>query len=322
MRVRNPCHHHERLRTESPIAPDGAMATPSAAITPYCKAGCVDPDPSPSSPGVHLGFAVSPLDCLSGDYADNDQDGLGDYCEERLAAAFAPVLRYHHSDDLRRQPYWAVRHLDADTVRIAYALSYYLDLGVVSAAYSECVAASIFGLLAECGGHSGDSETIAFDVYFVPSTQHWVLGRARYSYHGKFNLYQRPSGAAYPTQLTYVQRAGATPIAWVARGKHANYRNQAECDAGNGGGDVINWAFSFDDCTANNSFVTLEAWGSRNLGSNLVRLVDCVASNDPYMQSPVRPPECYWSNDRFYGWQLDRSTSAEGYGTILRNLGF
>lgn len=87
----------------------------------------------------------------------------------------------------------------------------------------------------------------------MPRLKHWLLDEARYSFHGGYSTYRRGSNA-YPTQLTYPQHPGAHPTAWVAYGKHANYRNQSECDAGNGGGDVVNWVFSFDTCEGNSAF--------------------------------------------------------------------
>lgn len=292
-------------------------------VEPMCKAGCVDPDPNPAAPGLHLGFAVVPSECFYGEQTDRDQDGMGDYCEERLAEAFAPLLRHYETDDVRRQSYWAARMLDNNRARIAYAIGYYVDLGVAPSTIG-CEVVSIGEIFADCDGHGGDSEMIALDVRWDPATQHWLLDEARYSFHGGYSTYRRGSNA-YPTQLTYPQHPAAHPTAWVAYGKHANYRNQSECDAGNGGGDIVNWVFSFDSCEGNNAFFRFDAYGNHNLGSDDHRLLNCIETTDPvYLSLNPRPaPECFWSAQHFFGWQLyPWGQPPASYGDQLRDLGF
>lgn len=292
-------------------------------IQPLCQAGCVDPDPSPQSPGVHLGFAVTPPECFGGQQDDLDADGMGDYCEKVMAEAFAPRMRFAPSDDVRRQSYWAARPLGGDKVRIFYAVGYYVDLGVPED-YTACVLVTAGQVIADCDGHSGDSEAIILDIYWMGGTvKHWVLDKAQYSYHGRYNVYSRGLNK-YPKQLTYGRKLGADPVAYVAKWKHSNYKSDAECDAGNGGGDIVNLVFDFDDCPGNTSTFLLDAFGSRNLGSDDVRLLDCVTSEDPMHEAPPRAPECFWSASNFYGWQLDQVSGEDptGYGALLRQQGF
>lgn len=265
---------------------------------------------------------MTPWDCGGGEYTDVDQDGLGDYCEVVIAEAFAPKMKFAPSDDVRRQSYWAARPLGDGRIRIFYALAYYVDLGV-SEGYTGCKFASFGELLADCDGHPGDSEAIVLDVWFNGASDHWLLDGAKLSYHGNYNVYSRGSNY-YPTALSYNRRLGADPNVYVAKWKHSNYRNDSDCDAGNGGGQVIQWVFQFDDCPGNTSSYIVDAFGNRNLGSNVVRLIDCVMSVDPYYQDPVHPSECFWSAAHFYGWQLDQTTGDDpaGYGGLLRAQGF
>lgn len=62
-------------------------------------------------------------------------------------------------------------------------------------------------------------------------------------------------------------------------------------------------------------------FANRNLGSSTYRLVNKVASTYSFYQNPGRY-EYMWTSPYFYGWQLDHTTHANGYGEILRPLGF
>lgn len=141
-----------------------------------CQLGCVEVDPYPSSPGIFLGSGVTQDVCFDGQ-TDADADGLGDFCEKNLAEAFAPEMIYNNTDDIRRESYWAAKP-NGTKVRVFYALAYYFDLGLTGFDYWECKAVSLWELIGECDGHHGDSEHVVLDLYYVPSTQHWLLDKA------------------------------------------------------------------------------------------------------------------------------------------------
>ncbi|HEU5357879.1 MAG TPA: hypothetical protein VFU45_02075 [Gemmatimonadales bacterium] len=262
-----------------------------AAITPLCATGCTDIDPYPDSAGVFLGSGITPSACTDG--TDADADGLEDFCEDNLALAFAPELKYWDADEIGREPHLAVRPLDAgaDSVRIAYLLSYYLDAG--SAGGFLC---SLFWVRPECEGHNGDSEAIWLDVYYHVTTQHWVLSRAEYSAHDGANVYARGAGE-YPTNLEYPTHPGAYPRSWVSEGKHANYAHRSDCT---GGGP-----WGLDTCADNNASARVSAGAYLNIGSNAHHLStqDCMPSTNPdYEYYGSGRLECYWTNQRFRGW--------------------
>lgn len=78
--------------------------SPRALIGPLCQLGCVETDPNPSAPGVFLGSGVTPMQCFGDMQTDADADGMGDFCEKSLAAAFAPELKYYSADNVGREP--------------------------------------------------------------------------------------------------------------------------------------------------------------------------------------------------------------------------
>lgn len=267
-------------------------------------------DPAPSAPGIFLGSDAPGPGAAGGcfDHAqpDADRDGLSDGCEVALAAAFAPELAYNTSDSLGREERWAaIPWTVADGtqgVRLAYLLSYYIDLGTVG-----CTD----GLVA-CGGHYGDSEAIWLDLAYDPASRHWVLDRAEYSEHADAAVVTRDS-AGYPTALEYPVHAGGYPRAYVARQKHANYATEAMCDAGQ---------FGADECRSN-ATARVRAGGATagpgsNLGSRAVRLEDCVPSVNPVLAGRT---ECYWTVRPFGGWQ-GREPTADPYAPKLAAHGF
>jgi hypothetical protein len=137
-----------------------AAPRPRAGVTgPLCQLGCTEIDSNPNAPGVFLGSGVTPDVCYFGTYTDADQDGLGDFCEKNLAAAFAPELYYTAGDDVRREPRWVARATTEERVMIGYLLSYYRDTGSRS---WQCTANPFYR--PECTGHNGDSETIYLEV--------------------------------------------------------------------------------------------------------------------------------------------------------------
>jgi hypothetical protein len=263
-------------------------------------------DPAPGMPGLYLGSAVSGSGsslCFDVTAAnDRDQDQVTDQCEAKLAAGFAPQLAYFSGDRVGRESRWAAKRqmLASDGssgVRIGYLLSYYFDDGTVGCKWG----------LVWCGGHYGDSEAVWLDLYYNPASQHWVLDRAEYSAHSRNNIYTRGAGP-YPAALHYPGKSGGHPRAFVAYRKHANYANDASCDAGNSG---------LDDCRADR-YQRVSAGSARNIGSRSVRLVDCVRSS--FYTARTRT-ECYWTVKRFRGWQT-RVPDADSYSDKLTAFGF
>jgi hypothetical protein len=286
---------------------------------PRCLPGCTEVDSNPTAPGVFLTSAVTPDMCISG--TDHDGDRLSTRCENDLAAAFAPYMRHHSGDDVTRQGYWAARPWGVDRVRLIYLFGYFFDDGVQGNDMLACRAIEALVQFGECEGHHGDSEHVILDVYYKPQTKHWLIDHFELSHHTGYIKGNRDAVKGYPLGLKYSRKVGADPIIWVAQGKHANYPTQAACDAGNGGGYLVDLVVSFDTCGGNNDFFRAVTGGNRNVGSNTIRRINQVESEVFGYQTPQRE-EFMWSASRFYGWQLDHTTSAEGYGPILRRAGF
>jgi hypothetical protein len=267
-------------------------------------------DPAPSSPGIFLGAAApgpgASGGCFDAAQPDTDRNGLSDGCEVALAAAFAPELAYNSTDSVGREERWAAMPWTVSDgtrgVRLAYLLSYYIDLGTVG-----CT-----GGLVACGGHYGDSEAIWLDVYFNPTSQHWVLDRAEYSEHAGAATFTRDP-AGYPTALEYPVHAGGYPRAYVARQKHANYASEAMCDAGQFGSDQCE-----SDASARVLAGAAAAGPGSNLGSRAVHLEDCVPSVNAKLAGRI---ECYWTTRPFDGWQ-GREPATDPYAPKLAAHGF
>ena len=116
----------------SPEAPTESGAAPVLANGTLCHVGCVETDPFPDSAGVFLGSGVTGDLCVGGGQSDHDGDELSTFCENNLAAAFAPELYHWAYDEVGRESYWAARPIlpwSGDTVEIAYLLGYYRDAG-------------------------------------------------------------------------------------------------------------------------------------------------------------------------------------------------
>ena len=296
--------------TESPTSPPATSDRPSLATDAYCAlypdyCTPVGGDPSPSAPGYYAGAELTADHCSgAGGINDVDQDLLADDCELWLALKFAPEMIYDRADDIRRESYWAAKPIKPGLVRVFYALAYYLDLGTT---FLNC---RIQGL---CTGHHGDSEHVVLDIRYDNATRHWVLSSGKLSAHTSFNTFSS-STAGYPTAVAYPDgRFGGFPRVWVSRQKHANYVSRTSCNNG-GVGDN-------DDCQSNDQSFRPDVIYNRNLGSNVHRLIDVVASTNPFLQNPVRT-ESFWTAANFYGWQQDHTTHATGYGQLLRAQGF
>lgn len=280
----------------SACTPDDHQDTatgPDLVIRPLCKAGCVDPDPYPNAPGVFLGSATTPETCVGGGQTDHDGDGLSTFCENNLAMAFAPELRFWQFDEIGREPYWAARPTspgDGSVVTIAYLIGYYRDAGSNthpgrSSRYRHC-GLRMTGPTGVAGGHRCR--------HYNWDTEHWVLDQARFSQHDSYGTYLRGS-SEYPTQLQYPSHDGAYPRAYVSQGKHANYRSESECNAGG--------AFNTDTCEEVDTSERLFVSGAYNIGSSGTHLLDCVVSRDPsYIYYGSGRQECFWTYSAFRGW--------------------
>jgi hypothetical protein len=294
--------------TDSPEEP--SATGPSASV--LCQTGCLDVDPNPSAPGIFIG-GDSPATCFG--VNDGDNDDLAERCESDLARAFAPQLYYYKFDEMGREPYWvAMKVGGAQRVRIGYLLSYYRDAG------SQAFACSIPGAPDSCAGHNGDSEAIFLEVYYNSTTMHWVLYNAKLSAHGAYPVYGTPSFGEYPI-LTYPGQLGGYPRVWVSQGKHANYANLADCNAGG--------TLHIDTCNGNNTGARVDASAIYNLGSLTAHTAaqDCVTSRNPsYIYYGSGRKECYWTAvTGFRGWIPTTVGGAEAdasYRSILNAQDF
>lgn len=260
-------------------------------IVPMCQQGCVDTDPNPEAPGVFLGSGVTDEICFGTAQTDNDGDGLSTFCEKNLAAAFAPELRYSSVDEMGREPYWAARPgglSGTGIVTIIYMIGYYRDAG------SSAYICTLPFAHSSCFGHNGDSETIILDVYYDSETQHWILNETWYSVHEMYGIHGSGSNP-YPMQLDYPSHPGAYPRSWISEGKHANYQSESACNAGG--------TLNIDTCTHVDTSARLLVSAAYNVGSNAVRLIDCVSSrNTQYIYYGSGRQECFWTTANFRGW--------------------
>ncbi len=268
-------------------------------------------DPYPGAYGVYLGFSVnSCLASMGATGPDTDQDGLTDLCEQTLADAFAPELRYKSSFYMEREPRWAARPTAASDqkpirpaglqaygpgkVIILYLLSYRIDNGDVTYHIEP---------------HYGDSEVIALVVYYKSNTEHWVLDEAHYSAHYDYGFFSKefwtgPGSPQYPENLTYPGHPGTYPRAWVATSKHANYSSQALCNEGG--------TLGFDTCEGADQSLRVQTYlpngASGNIGSYAVRYADCVQKQFLDAAGVWWPGvaggrfECFWTDLGFRGW--------------------
>lgn len=236
-----------------------------------------------------------------------DTDGVVDQCEYELADVFAPRLQFDSRDcNTGREPYWAAKYevspIDGEPViKIFYAISYYKDCGSPN---PSCV-------IPACGDHEGDSEFIIVEGKSNGST--WVLKRATLSAH--FNVDAGGPVDTYDghdmeyTGSVYLGR----PFIWVALDKHANYRSQSVCDAGQ---------WYYDTCDRPGSRPIIEVLSSANLGRDQDLIIDEVGSR------AGRPGiERYWGPNSYFflGWYdryAARSSDTTAYGRLLRFFGF
>ena len=282
-----------------------------------CELGCIPPDegdedaPPPGHPGIFLGPGVTDKTCFVPPLNDIDQDGLHDFCEKNLAAAFAPQLALTKgSDNLGREPKFAIERIPGTfKARVMYLLSYYIDRGAATAwCYNNIVPRSA------CDGHDGDSEWIALDLWYNPTSKRWLLDQAHLSAHTTVNRHPRGS-SLYPTGFIYPAEKGGYPRVFVAYQKHANYISDAACDSGS--------IIGTDECNAD-LFQRVYAGDNVNLQSRAVHRPDqdCWASTNPiYSSNGIK--ECYWKVDKFIGWHVGYAGTGETeYTYKLSRMGF
>lgn len=137
-----------------------------------------------------------------------------------------------------------------------------------------------------------------------------MLTQAMLSQHGAYQVLEA-SDSGYVNALAYPVHIGAAPRIWVAYRKHANYPTLKSCDNG---------AFmNLDLCQAPFSYEPIGVGGNGNLGSSAQPFIDCVSSTNPLYLGNGQ--ECYWTAERFSGWQFTTPDCA-GYRGILLTQGF
>jgi hypothetical protein len=260
-----------------------------------CQLGCLDTDPAPDSVGIFISSSVTQDLCSEG--TDLDADGLSEFCEKQLAAAFAPQLYHWNLDDIRGEPHWAARwSSDGERVVVAYLLSMYVDQGATAPICTIPLPWPFPNPPEECAGHNGDSETAILDLTYHTASQHWVLSHAKYSQHEWYGHYASDE-VGYPTVLTYPGRLGGYPRIYVAEGKHAGYATRNEC---NDGGYL-----QVDTCAQGNTATRVVAGNQLNIGSSASHTAaqDCMPSSNPgYEYYGSGREECYWTDRPFRGW--------------------
>lgn len=236
---------------------------------------------------------------------DTDSDGVVDQCEFELASVFAPRLQFDAGDcNTGREPYWAAKYEvspidNQPVIKIFYAISYYRD----------CGSPSLFCIHRVCEPHTGDSEFIIVEA--GRNGPVWQLRRASLSAH--FNVDgSDPIDTYSGGNLEYAGDYLGRPTIWVALGKHANYRSQSACDAGQG---------YWDTCDSPGSTAAIEILEAANLGRDGVRRIRDVGSRAGYPGI-----ENYWSEDlSFRGWAVRSYAVGDPptpYGKVLRFFGF
>jgi len=305
-------------------------------IQPMCVEGCLDPDPDPEAVGYFLPGLENQWMACADAAIDQDNDGLDDNCEFKLAHQFRPLMSYATGDDTRHEPRWAAMWLDGDagskTVRLAYLPGYWTDMGDAGTSHTLCTT-GFWGPFSapRCNAHTGDSEWIMLDVKYDIASAHWFLADAYFSAHEWHLPFIMLSDTTLITAyshdalweraiMEYPEKIAGYPRIYVADRKHANYPTNAYCDAH--GGEVGGIATDSDDCDGQRLEARLGVGSSRNIGSRSDPMIDCIAtdstSHPTYGNGRT---ECYWTTKRFRGW-FDVSPDAAPYSDFLALLGF
>jgi hypothetical protein len=307
----------------APTVPSFIIACGDPGAPPDCDP---PPPPPPPPPSVGGGGATLPS-YMTKSYCyavtpatDFDNDQIRDDCEAELALRLAPQLNIGNDDWVpARQPYWAAaRHVfRPDNVQIIYALSYLRDGGFAFDFYHDA--------------HEGDSEFIILEV--INSTgSTWGIIEATLSAH--FDAEQDTCYYATGNQYCGLDSyywddldypLGPFPRIWSSLGKHANYRNRAACESG---------ADLQDSCSGDFVGVQILAASSRNLGNyyhvpvatrtSATWRQNCTLwTGSTYVYGYFRTAqECFWTDDRFSGWDPLRPDAVTPYKRIFEIFGF
>lgn len=170
-----------------------------------CLGGGTDPSPLP---GIDLGSDCNAYTItLTSEGVDQDQDGMKDGCEYRLASAFNPLLVFHRYESYDgREPYWAV-NVAYGHVTVIYLLSYYYD----GPPYS----------------HNGDSEFVALRLQ-QNSGNNWTVSSMITSAH--WNATVDNTKESFWNEIEWENASGGRPVVYVSQSHHANYESESRCD--------------------------------------------------------------------------------------------
>lgn len=296
-------------------------------------------DPCDGCPGIYLP-AWTPDACFRpAPSKDLDFDGVHDYCENALAAAFAPMMMFASDCDWdysvdggrmggeyfwvvdKGRPRWTLTGWKLADIRIVYIPAYYRDCGTgagIEEGFDD--------------PHSGDSEFIIIDVNYSSTWEHWVTAKVFLSAHcGTSNDGQCKWFDPNEFHEWVDGRTLGAPFVWVSERKHANYRNADVChsflgietcspagaphrfpiktiqqNAGSRGFPFPYWTGS--DC--------VRPLSSSSMVSNDPNIVECFWDWEPQPGNPHIPPEP--PLQRFNGWQDDTWGPAPmPYGFVL-----
>lgn len=101
------------------------------------------------------------------------------------------------------------------------------------------------------------------------------------------------------------------PIIWVADGKHGNYSTREDCDLGGLAGS--------DTCERNDRLYRFPVrFPQQNIWSRAVPQEPCVeASLWGSTRVAAGARECFWPQQKFYGWQVLNLVGSTAYSDIL-----
>ncbi len=285
-----------------------AFVNVTDASSPSYPEAALGSNPQPSSPGLWLGYDVTPNNCFRdlkpGGWPardDKDEDWMYDDCEFKIASAFRPFL-FSDGYCMGGEPYYAVKQFyyppqGIRYVRIIYMLSYYDDCGYV--------------VDGEPHSGPGDGETIQFNVAFDAPTQHWLFHSMSISEHGNLYYYDwQDTQVAFIPRVTYggvpaFNGFGAGfrgyPNVWVSHGKHGNFVDEDQCEA-------IIGSISPDRCVSSGGgrvFIGADRnvgevrWDGTKSPMNPANPDGCYPSVDGRGNGKE---ECYLKNQPFNGW--------------------
>jgi hypothetical protein len=258
--------------------------------------------------------------------ADADGDGLNDWCENALAAAFSPWLIFDEEESTSGQmAHYAVRkgtpaectvngYAPQNCVVIFYAMSYFADGG-------------LYGFT----DHDGDGEMVLEKLNWDPYDKAWLLDWTFLSAHG----YTSPYSAWVPyDQIGYQGNVWGHPTVHVSQNKHANYKSKDACENACFGW----WVFQVcEDCDEGVQKRLDIGWGGvRNVGSSAHPLANEVWLNGQveaywyrtYTQAGTNGYSTVWYDTSwptyFCGWRpvSDRTQCGGGYRGKLVAFGF